>query len=82
MQKYNKLLTERLALAGDIKSIKEQNDELKALLRQYMNSKINEELEVPPTQIMLAEAGILRSNRKHNKINNNNGNAKEVSASK
>ncbi|OUM65489.1 hypothetical protein PIROE2DRAFT_35114, partial [Piromyces sp. E2] len=60
MQKYNKLLSERMGLAEDIKFIKEQNNELKALLRQYMNAKVNEELEVPPTQIMLAQAGILR----------------------
>jgi len=61
MQKYNKILMERMALAEDIKFFKEQNSELKALLRQYMNSKVNEELEIPPTQIMLAQAGILRS---------------------
>jgi len=76
MQKYNKLLTERLALAEDIKFIKGQNNELKSLLRQYMNSKINEELEVPPTQIMLAQAGILRSRspRRNNNSNNDNNN--------
>jgi len=72
MKKYNKLLKERLALAEDIRYIKEQNTELKALLRQYMNAKINEELEVPPTQIMFAQAGILRSPRR--KINNGHNN--------
>ncbi|ORX54721.1 hypothetical protein BCR36DRAFT_282870, partial [Piromyces finnis] len=61
MQKYNKILSERMTLAEDIKFIKEQNNELKALLRQYMNAKINDELEIPPTQIMLAQAGILKS---------------------
>jgi len=66
MQKYNKILTERMALAEDIKFIKEQNSELKALLRQYMNAKVNDELEVPPTQIMLAQAGILRSPKRAN----------------
>jgi len=66
MQKYNKLLTERMALAEDIKFIKEQNSELKALLRQYMNAKVNDELEIPPTQIMLAQAGILRSPKRGN----------------
>ncbi|KAJ3414827.1 hypothetical protein HDV05_005984 [Chytridiales sp. JEL 0842] len=62
MQKYNSLLTERWQLTEDIKSVSVQNDELKALLRQYMAAKVNDELQVPPTQIMLAQAGMLDSN--------------------
>ena len=36
-----------------------QNTELKALLRQYMGARVNDELQVPPTQIMLAQAGMM-----------------------
>jgi dynein regulatory complex protein 1 len=42
----------------DIDSYKNQNEGLKALLQQYMSAQVNEELEVPPTKIMLAQAGI------------------------
>jgi dynein regulatory complex protein 1 len=59
MEKYNKLLTERYTLTQDISSVKQQNDELKGLLKHYMAAKINEELQVPPTQVMLAQAGML-----------------------
>ncbi|KAJ3327198.1 hypothetical protein HDU76_012239 [Blyttiomyces sp. JEL0837] len=59
MEKYNALLTERFQLTQDISSIYHQNEELKTLLRQYMSAKVNDELQVPPTQIMLAQAGIV-----------------------
>ncbi|KAI8905824.1 sperm tail-domain-containing protein [Gorgonomyces haynaldii] len=60
MQKYNQILTQRYHLSQEISSIKHQNDELKALLRQYMSARVNDELQIPPTQIMLAQAGMLR----------------------
>jgi dynein regulatory complex protein 1 len=58
MEKYNTLLNERWSLTQEISSVQTQNEELKNLLKHYMSAKINEELEVPPTQIMLAQAGL------------------------
>ncbi|KAJ3206234.1 hypothetical protein HDU67_008299 [Dinochytrium kinnereticum] len=60
MEKYNDLLGERWEMTQEIGSIRNQNDELKSLLRQYMSAKVNDELQVPPTQIMLAQAGMLQ----------------------
>ncbi|KAK5664766.1 hypothetical protein BDV3_002123 [Batrachochytrium dendrobatidis] len=60
MQKYNKVLTHRFQLYQEIHSIQHQNEELKTLLRQYMSARVNDELQVPPTQIMLAQAGMLQ----------------------
>lgn len=62
MEKYNRLLNERFTLTHNIANVQRQNDELKGLLKHYMTAKINEELQVPPTQVMLAQAGILASN--------------------
>ncbi|KAJ3042074.1 hypothetical protein HDV00_008155 [Rhizophlyctis rosea] len=60
MEKYNSLLSERHSLASEVDSIARQNEELKSLLRQYMSARVNEELQVPPTQILLAQAGLLQ----------------------
>ncbi|KAJ1328594.1 hypothetical protein BSLG_010326 [Batrachochytrium salamandrivorans] len=60
MEKYNKVLAHRWQLSQDISSVSNQNNELKILLGQYMSARINEELHIPPTQIMLAQAGILQ----------------------
>ncbi|KAJ3125191.1 hypothetical protein HK100_010936 [Physocladia obscura] len=57
MKKYNTLLTERHQLTQDIDSVRSQSEELKGLLRQYMAAKVNDELQVPPTQIMWHAAG-------------------------
>ncbi|KAJ3323365.1 hypothetical protein HDV06_001885 [Boothiomyces sp. JEL0866] len=59
MEKYNTLLTQRWQVSQKIEVTTRQNEELKALLRQYMASRINDELQIPPTQIMLAQAGML-----------------------
>ena len=32
--------------------LQQQNGELKALLNQYLSSRINEDLHVPPTQVI------------------------------
>jgi dynein regulatory complex protein 1 len=58
MEKYNTLLNERWSLTQEISAVQTQNEELKNLLKHYMSAKINEELQVPPTQIMLAQAGL------------------------
>ena len=61
MEKYNVVLSQRAQISNEISSITIQNEELKTLLRQYMAARVNEELQVPPTQIMLAQAGLLRT---------------------
>lgn len=59
MEKYNGLLNERWHLSMDIGNVSRQNEELRGLLRQYMNAKVNDDLQVPPTRVMLAQAGLL-----------------------
>ncbi|EKX41219.1 hypothetical protein GUITHDRAFT_159902 [Guillardia theta CCMP2712] len=49
MIKYNDILTERSTLLDETRSLQTQNEELKLLLNQYLGSKINQELYVPPT---------------------------------
>eukprot|EP01009_Symbiontida_sp_KSa7_P007159 NODE_3813_length_377_cov_324.631098_g3242_i0.p1 GENE.NODE_3813_length_377_cov_324.631098_g3242_i0~~NODE_3813_length_377_cov_324.631098_g3242_i0.p1 ORF type:complete len:68 (-),score=8.66 NODE_3813_length_377_cov_324.631098_g3242_i0:142-345(-) len=48
LEKYQLQLQERTRLIDETDSIRHQNDELRALLNQYMQSKINEELLAPP----------------------------------
>lgn len=52
---YNEILKKRMELAQSISSIKQQNQELKDLLRQYMSSEINNELQISPTKILMAQ---------------------------
>jgi dynein regulatory complex protein 1 len=52
MQKYNEELQGRRDLIGDTGNLQQQNMELKALLHQYLNSQVNQELYIPPTQVM------------------------------
>ncbi|KAI9344658.1 sperm tail-domain-containing protein [Obelidium mucronatum] len=54
---YNALLTERYQLTQEIDAVRSQSEELKGLLRQYMAAKVNDELQIPPTQIMWHAAG-------------------------
>jgi dynein regulatory complex protein 1 len=49
--KYNAMLNERTKLLEETDSIRQQNAELKGLLNQYLTSKINEDLLVPPVTI-------------------------------
>jgi len=51
-QKYHQLLSNRGSLIGEVGDLQTQNSELKALLNQYLSSKINEDLHVPPTQVI------------------------------
>ena len=52
LHKYHSLLSNRAGLIKDVRELQGQNDELKALLNQYLASKINEDLHVPPTQVI------------------------------
>ncbi|XP_073418088.1 dynein regulatory complex protein 1 [Dendrobates tinctorius] len=50
MEKYYDVLTSRSELITETSSLRQQNTELRMLLHQYLNSKINSELEIAPTQ--------------------------------
>ena len=52
MQKYNMELTSRKKTIDETAQLAQQNTELKALLHQYLNSQVNQELYIPPTQVM------------------------------
>ena len=48
----NTILEERSSLIDDTTELARQNEELKILLQEYLSSKINTELEVPPTRLI------------------------------
>ncbi|XP_076129293.1 dynein regulatory complex protein 1 [Alosa pseudoharengus] len=52
LDKYHTVLTDRSKLLVDTQKLRQQNSELKMLLHQYVNSKVNAELEIPPTQVI------------------------------
>ncbi|XP_057353336.1 dynein regulatory complex protein 1 isoform X3 [Manis pentadactyla] len=52
LEKYHFVLTQRAKLLIENSSLAQQNTELQALLQQYLGSKINSELQVPPTQVL------------------------------
>ncbi|XP_058407608.1 dynein regulatory complex protein 1 [Diceros bicornis minor] len=51
LEKYHLVLTQRAKLLMENNSLEQQNTELQMLLQQYLGSKINSELQVPPTQV-------------------------------
>eukprot|EP00943_MAST-04B_sp_MAST-4B-sp1_P007427 g7427.t1 len=50
--KYVNILKEREAALRETQNLKSQNDELKALLNQYLGADVNDELHIPPTQVI------------------------------
>ena len=54
LEKYYSVLSARVKLTEERDATKQQNTELRLLLHQYMHSKVNQELEVPPTLAMPA----------------------------
>lgn len=52
LERYHGLLQTRANNLADVDSLQNQNNELRTLLNQYLGSRINEELEIPPTQII------------------------------
>lgn len=52
LQKYNALVSARSSTIDEVAELQQQNGELKALLNQYLSSRINEDLHVPPTQVI------------------------------
>ena len=57
LDKYWRLLHYRSTLVDDAVNLQKQNEELKHLLDQYLGSKVNEELQVPPTHVIRVVAG-------------------------
>ena len=45
------MLIDRANLIDETEMIRKQNEELRTLLRQYVGSRINEELFVPPSLV-------------------------------
>lgn len=44
------VLTERAKLLMENESLEQQNAEMQSLLQQYLQAKVNTELQIPPTQ--------------------------------
>ncbi len=45
-------MTARAKLIDENNALARQNDELRLLLSKYMQSKVNQELQIPPSQII------------------------------
>jgi len=56
LRKYTALLEERAKVIEDTTALARQNEELKILLQEYLGSKINQELQVPPTRLIKVDA--------------------------
>lgn len=52
LARYYELLQKRSKAIDSAVAMQKQNEELKALLDQYLGSKVNEELQVPPTHVI------------------------------
>jgi len=52
LRKYYELLQKRSKAIDSAVGVQKQNEELKQLLDQYLGSKVNEELQVPPTHVI------------------------------
>ncbi|EDL37274.1 mCG11631 [Mus musculus] len=50
LEKYYLVLTERAKLLMENESLEQQNAEMQSLLQQYLQAKVNTELQIPPTQ--------------------------------
>ncbi|XP_015097023.2 dynein regulatory complex protein 1 [Vicugna pacos] len=51
LEKYHLVLTQRAELLVENQCLEQQNTELQQLLQQYLDSRINSELQAPPTQV-------------------------------
>lgn len=52
LTKYYQMLVERQNLIEETGLLNQQNEELKTLLNQYLQAGVNQELQVPPTQVI------------------------------
>lgn len=50
--KYYETLVKRQNLIEETGLLNQQNEELKTLLNQYLQAGVNQELQVPPTQVI------------------------------
>lgn len=57
LQRYNQVLHDRSNLITEVETLREQNDELKGLLNQYLGAEVNAQLQVPPTQMIRLDTG-------------------------
>jgi len=55
-EKYHKVLDARAKKIAENEKLRNQNAELRMLLHQYITSKVNNELEIPPTRVLQFEA--------------------------
>ena len=55
LTEYNELLQSRSELITDVSSLQHQNQELKVLLSQYLSAPVNDDLYIPPTQVIHIE---------------------------
>ncbi|XP_055954259.1 dynein regulatory complex protein 1 [Patella vulgata] len=55
LEKYSECLQSRSNLINETDALRQQNAELRMLLHQYVNSKVNTELEIPPTRVLQLE---------------------------
>uniref|UniRef100_H2Y381 Dynein regulatory complex protein 1 C-terminal domain-containing protein n=2 Tax=Ciona intestinalis TaxID=7719 RepID=H2Y381_CIOIN len=53
--KYHSVLTERSTKIQETDGLRQQNAELRMLLHRYISSKVNQELEIPPTRVLQLE---------------------------
>ncbi|XP_067935770.1 dynein regulatory complex protein 1-like [Watersipora subatra] len=56
LDKYSETLKNRASLLTETDALRTQNAELRMLLHQYINSKVNTELEIPPTRVLQLDA--------------------------
>jgi dynein regulatory complex protein 1 len=49
---YHKLLVQRGEGLGAISKLQQENEELRSVLNQYLGSKINTELQIPPMAVL------------------------------
>lgn len=57
LKRYYDLLQKRSKAIDSAVAMQKQNEELKLLLDQYLGSKVNEELQVPPTHVITVVGG-------------------------
>ena len=55
LQKYHSTLTQRAKLIEETDKLQNQNSELRMLLQQYIGSRVNQDLQIPPTHTIPAE---------------------------
>eukprot|EP00736_Rhodelphis_marinus_P014422 Rmarinus@m.9693 len=56
LHKYNVELRERQKEVNSVAGLRRQNHELKQLLNQYLTAKVNDELHVPPAEVIRFES--------------------------